>query len=87
MCGVQLKYRIKDTDSMLSLNKAVDQLAIANNVYLYDHVLRREDGPVLRRSLEFEVEGQREKGRLRWTWKKQVVVENMKVGLCSVDVL
>ena len=39
------------------------------------HVLRREDGHVLRRALEFEVEGQRKKGRPKRTWKKQVKEE------------
>ena len=33
-------------------------------------VLRREDGHVLRRTLYFEVEGQRKKGMLGMTWKK-----------------
>ena len=35
----------------------------------------------MRRTLNFEVEGQRKKGRLKWTWKKQVEEESMKVGL------
>ena len=34
-------------------------------------MLRREDGSdVLRRELDFGVEGQRKKGRLKRTWKK-----------------
>ena len=32
--------------------------------------LRREDGHVLRRALDFEVEGERKNGRLKRTWKK-----------------
>ena len=43
-------------------------------------MLRREDGHVLRRAFEFEVEGQRKKGRLNRTWKRQV--ENKSVKLC-----
>ena len=39
------------------------QLSIANSVCWYGHVLWREDGHVLRRALDFEVEGQRKKGR------------------------
>ena len=39
-------------------------------VHWYGHVLRREDSHVLRRSLDFEVEGQRKKGRPKRTWKK-----------------
>ena len=41
----------------------------------------REDGHVLRRALDFEVEGQRKKGRLKRTWKRQVGEESVKVGL------
>ena len=46
---------------MLSLNETIDQLALANSVHWYGHVLRREDGHVLRRALDFEVEDQRDK--------------------------
>ena len=37
----------------------MDQLAISNSVHWYGHVLRREDGHVLGRALDFEVEGRR----------------------------
>ena len=47
----------------------------------YGHVLRWEDGHVLRFALDFEVEVQRKKGRLRRMCKKQVEEESMKVGL------
>ena len=61
MCGVQLKYRKRSTDFMLilGLSEIVDQLAMANSVCWYGHVFWREDGHVLRRTLDFEVEGQR----------------------------
>ena len=42
---------------MLGLKVTMDQLAMANRVRWYGHVLRREDGHVLRRSLDFYVEG------------------------------
>ena len=53
---------------MLDLNETADQLAMANSVRWHGHVLRREDGHVLRRALDFEADGQRKKGTL----KKQV---------------
>ena len=56
---------------MLGLRETIDQLAMANSVRWYGHVLRREDGHVLRRALDFKVEGQRKKGRPKRTWKKQ----------------
>ena len=72
---------------MLGLNETMDHLAMANSVHCYCHVLRREDGHVLSRALEFEVESQRKKGRLKRTWKKQVEEESMKVGLIWEDAL
>ena len=59
MCGVQLIDRKISKDLMLVLNETMDQLAIANSVHWYGHLLRREDGHVLRRALDFEVESQR----------------------------
>ena len=51
---------------MLVLNKIIDQ-AMAKYVLWYGHVLRREDGHVLKRASDL---GQRKKGRPKWTWKK-----------------
>ena len=89
MCGVQLKDRKRSTNLMfmLGLKETIDQLAVANSVRCYGHVLRREDGHVLRRALDFEVEGQRTKENPKRTWKKQVEKESMKVGLRREDVL
>ena len=50
---------------MLGLNETIDQLAMVNSVCWYGHVLRREDGRILKTALDFEVEGQRKKGRLK----------------------
>ena len=49
------------------------------NVCLYGHVLRM--------AFDFEVEGQRKKGRLKWIWKKQIEGESVKVGLKREDAL
>ena len=81
MCGVQLKDRKRSKDLMLGLNETIDQLAIANSVHWYGHVLRREDDYVLRRALEFEVEGQRKKGKAKRTWQKLVEEESVKICL------
>ena len=74
MCGLQFKDRNRSTDLMfmLGLNDTIDQLAMANSVRWYGHALRREGGHVLRRVLDFEVESQGKKGRLKKAWKKQV---------------
>ena len=65
-----MAQRSTDLMFMLGLNETIDQLAVANSVHWYGHVLRREDGNILRRALNFEFEGQRKKGRLNKTWKK-----------------
>ena len=89
MCEVLLKGRKRSTDLMfvLGLKGTMDQLAMANNVCWYDHLLMREDGHVLRRTLDFEVEGQRKKGRPKRTWKRQVEEEHVKVGFRMRDAL
>ena len=44
---------------MLGLKKAIDQLATANGVRWYGHVLRRDGDSVLRVALDLEVSGKR----------------------------
>ena len=87
MCGVQLKDRKRSTGLMfmLGLSETRDQLAMAHTVHWFGHILRREDGVILRRALDLEVDGQRTKGRLRRTWKKQVEDESVNVGLSRED--
>ena len=74
ICEVQLKDKKRFTDLMLILgyNETMDQLAIANSVDWHGRVLRREDGHVLRRALDFEVKGQRKKWRQKRTMKNRV---------------
>ena len=52
-----------------------------NSVRWYGHVLRREDGYMLRRALNFGVNVQRMKGRPNRTCKRQVEEESDEVGL------
>ena len=61
MCGAKLmeKKRSGDLMEMLGLKEMVVKMAKANRVRWYGHVLRRDDGHVLRKALEFKVEGKR----------------------------
>ena len=60
MCEVQFKDRKRAKDlMMLDSNETIDQMTMANSVSSLGHVLRREDSYVLRRALNFEVEGQK----------------------------
>ena len=53
-------------------------MAKANGVRWYGHVLRRDDGHVLRKALEFEVKGKGKRGRPKKMWKTQVEKERKK---------
>ena len=75
------KKKAEDLMLMLGLNETTDQWVMESSAHWYGDVLRREDGHVLRRALDFEVEGQRKKGRPKRTWKRQVELERVKVGL------
>ena len=67
ICGVQLKDKKRPTDLifMQGLCETIDQLAMANCVRWHGHVLMRFDGHMLRRALDFEIEGQGKKGGQR----------------------
>ena len=56
----------------------------ANVVRWYKHVLRRDDGHVLKKALEFEVKVKRKQGQPKKTWKMQVEKESKSVGLEKV---
>ena len=89
MCRVQLKdrKRSKDFMLMLGLNETRDHLAMTNSGRWYGHVFRRDDGHLLRRALDFVVEGQRKKRRSKRTWKRQVEEEHVKDGIGREDAI
>ena len=87
MCGAKLmeRRRTEDLMEMLGLKETVVQMAKVNGVRWYGHVLRRDDGHVLRKALEFEVKKKRKRGRPRKTWRSQVEKESKSVGLKKED--
>ena len=89
MCGAKLmeKKRTEDLMEMLGLKETAVQMAKANGVRWYGHVLRRDDGDVLRKALEFEVRGKRKPGQPKKTWKMQVEKESKRVGLEKKDAI
>ena len=72
---------------MLGLSDTIDQLDMVDIVCCYGHVMRRKDGHVLGKELDFLVEDQRKKGRPMRTWIKLIEDESMKVCLSREDVL
>ena len=89
MCGAKLmeKKRTEDLMEMLRLKETVVQMAKANGGRWYGHMLRRDDGDVLRKALEFEVKGKRKRGRPKKTWKTQVEKASKSVGLEKKDAM
>ena len=53
------KNRTGDLMEMLGLKETVVPMAKVNGVKWYEHVLRRDDGHVLRKALKFEVKEKR----------------------------
>ena len=72
---------------MFGLKETVVQMAKANGVRWHGHVLKRDDGHVLRKALEFEVKGKRKQGRPRKTWKMQVEKKSRSVGFKKENAL
>ena len=74
MCGVKLmdKKLTKDLMQLLDLNVAINQLARANSVRWYGHVLRKDKNNFLRRALGLKVKKTRNMGRPEKTWLRAV---------------
>ena len=56
------KKSMKDLMQILDLNETTDQLARANSVRWYGHVLRKDKNNILRWVLDLGVKGTRKKG-------------------------
>ena len=89
MCGVKIieKRRGQELMSLLGSKDTLDGLARASGVQWYGHVLRRDNGNVLRRALVFEVAGRRGHGGLNVTWKRQVEEHINQIGLKREDAI
>ena len=75
----------KDLMQMSDMNETIDQLAKANSVRWYGHVLRKDKNNFLRRELDHRVKGTRKNGRPRKTWLKAVVEQSRNFGLNETD--
>ena len=89
MCGVKIieKRRRQELMSLLGLKDTLDELARASGVRWYGHVLKRDNGDVFRRALDFEVAGRRGRGRPNMTWKRQVEEHINQIQLKREDAI
>ena len=71
----------EDLMKMLGLKETLDKMAQANGVRWYGHVVRRDDESILKKTMMFEVNGQRKRGQPKQTWKRQVEESVKKIGL------
>ena len=67
--------------SLQGLKNTLDGLARASGVRWYEHVLRRNNGDVLRRAMDFEVAGKRGCEQPNMTWKRQVEGHTNQIAL------
>ena len=73
--------------SLLGLKDTLNGLARTSGVRWYVHVLRRDNGDVLRKMLDFEVAGRRGCGQPNMTWKRQVKEHTNQIGLKREDAI
>ena len=59
-CKTDKEKEDRGPNGDVGIKETVVQMAKVNGVRWYGHVLRREDGHVLRKALEFEVKGKEE---------------------------
>ena len=70
---------------MLNLNETIGELAKANSVRWYGHVLRKDKNNFLRRALYIKVKGTRKRGRPKKTWLKAAMEQSRNVWLNKSD--
>jgi len=73
MRGIKLKDRFPSKE--LRERLGIDDIALVfqqNRLHWYGHVLRKEDDDWVKKSMEYEVEGPRPRGRPKRTWREVV---------------
>ena len=70
------KKSTKDLMQMLDLSETMDQLAKANSVRRYGHVLRKDENNYLRRVLDVKVKGTMKRDRPNIAWLRAVVEQS-----------
>ena len=80
------KRRSQELKDLWGFKKALNRVAKANEVRWCGQVFKRENSDVLRRALDFEVVGRRERGQSKMTWRRQAVKQVKEIKL-KVDAI
>ena len=88
MCGVKLKDRLpcKELRERLS----IDYIALVlqqNRLRWYGHVLQKDDDDWVKKCMEYEVEGQRPRGRPKTTWREVIREDCQARKMNEVDAI
>jgi len=88
MCGMRLQDRIpsKGLRERLGLDLLMSILQ-RNRLRWYGHVLRKEYNDWMKKSMEYEVEGARPRGRPKETWREIVQKDCQVRGLKREDAI
>jgi len=73
MCGVKLKDRLPSKE--LRERLGIDDIALVlqqNTLRWYGHVLRKDDDDLVKKCMEYEIQGSRPRGRTKRTWREVV---------------
>jgi len=74
MCNVKTKDRVpsKELRERLGIDDMILMLLQQNRLRRYGHVLRKEGTDLVKKCMEYEVEGSRPRGRPKRTWTQVV---------------
>jgi len=73
LCNVKVKDRVPSKE--LRERLGIDDIILIlqqNRLQWYEHVLRKEDTDWVKKCMEYEVEGSRQRGRPKRTWREVV---------------
>lgn len=86
MCGVSLRDRVPSAELRERMGiESVSDVVKRSRLRWLGHVLRKDDGDWVKRSMSYEVEGVRGRGRPRMTWNQVVEKDMRECGLKKED--
>jgi len=88
MCNVKVKDRVPSKE--LRKRLGIDDIVLIlqqDSLRWYGYVLRKEDTDCVKKCMEYEVEGSRQRGRPKRTWKEVVQKDCQACNLNKEDAM